>query len=96
MHIKADNDIVVYGINKEVYSADGFLALPVTTFGQEYYTMCYHPPTSHTEFAVVAVNDSTVVDITFPPVTHVGEELRVTYDGRTYTNGETLTVSGKN
>ena len=32
--IVSDEDIVVYGINKEQFSADGFIAIPVSSFGK--------------------------------------------------------------
>ena len=41
--IQADDEIVVYGVNREVYSDDGYLALPTDVLGTEYYTMSYSP-----------------------------------------------------
>lgn len=43
IHIVASEDIVVYGINKQTWSTDGFLALPVDVVGTEYYTAHFHP-----------------------------------------------------
>ena len=37
LFITADADIVVYGVNKEIYSADAFLALPLDVLGKNYY-----------------------------------------------------------
>lgn len=37
LFITADADIVVYGVNKELYSADAFLALPLDVLGRKYY-----------------------------------------------------------
>lgn len=34
IHITSDDDIVVYGINKEQFSADGFLAIPISSYGK--------------------------------------------------------------
>ena len=36
--ITSDYDIAVYAVNKEQYSADAFLALPIDVLGKEYYT----------------------------------------------------------
>lgn len=36
--ITADTDVVVYAVNKEIYSADAFLALPIDVLGKKYYT----------------------------------------------------------
>lgn len=41
--VKATGDIVVYGINKQTWSTDGFLAFPVDVVGTEYYTAHYYP-----------------------------------------------------
>lgn len=45
--IKADADVVVYGINKQTWSTDGFLAFPVDVVGLEYYTAHYYPGKSY-------------------------------------------------
>lgn len=37
LFITSDADVVVYGVNKEVYSADAFLALPLDVLGRKYY-----------------------------------------------------------
>lgn len=37
LFITADADIVAYGVNKEIYSADAFLALPLDVLGKQYY-----------------------------------------------------------
>lgn len=36
--IKSDRDVTIHGINKNAFSVDGFLALPVDLLGNEYYT----------------------------------------------------------
>lgn len=41
--IEADADVIVYGINKQTWSTDGFLAFPVDVVGSEYYTSHYWP-----------------------------------------------------
>lgn len=37
LFVTSDVDIVVYGVNKEMYSADAFLALPIDVLGKDYY-----------------------------------------------------------
>lgn len=37
LFITSDQDISVYAVNKEQYSADAFLALPIDVLGKEYY-----------------------------------------------------------
>lgn len=34
-----DNDATVFGVNKDFFSVDGFLALPCDVLGIEYYTV---------------------------------------------------------
>lgn len=60
---------------------------------KEYYAISYFPPTSRSEFAVVAPRNGTTVRIFFPKVTHFGEDLEVEYGGRTYSNGDRMIVS---
>ena len=57
--ITADDEVVMYGVNKERYSNDAYLALPVDVLGQDYYAITYHPPSQQCELLVVAVEDST-------------------------------------
>ena len=38
LFITSDEDISVYVVNRERYSADAFLALPIDVVGKEYYT----------------------------------------------------------
>lgn len=37
LFVTSDYDIAVYSVNKEQYSADAFLALPIDVLGKEYY-----------------------------------------------------------
>ena len=62
-----DGPFVLYGVNKEQYSADAFLGIPTNFLGQEYRAVCYWPPYYACEFAVAATQDNTVVNVTLPP-----------------------------
>ena len=53
LHIIADNNIVVYGVNKARYSNDAFLGIPVNMLGQDYYAITYSPAKLQTEILVV-------------------------------------------
>lgn len=37
LFITSDDDIAVYAVNRELYSADAFLALPIDVLGKQYY-----------------------------------------------------------
>ena len=66
IYIQADNEIAVYGLNKEKFSTDGFLAYPTDVIGYEYYTVSHSPVVSHTMFALASKYDNTHISITFP------------------------------
>ncbi|XP_060071250.1 uncharacterized protein LOC132551155 [Ylistrum balloti] len=88
--ITADDEVVIYGVNKETYSCDAFLGLPTDVLGTEYYAVTYYPPSRQCELMIVAVNDSTSVSIT------VGEAIGsryISWGGRNYKKGNTLTVT---
>ena len=87
LHIIADNNIVVYGVNKAKYSNDAFLGIPVNMLGQDYYAITYSPASRQTEILVVGVEDGTSVSITLP--TSMGGS--VSYSGHTYTQSNTIT-----
>lgn len=55
IYIEADGDLVVYGINKQTYSTDGFVALPNDVVGTEYYTAHYHPGTINQSYSSVCI-----------------------------------------
>lgn len=86
--ISANNDIVSYGVNMEEYSNDGFLAIPTSSLGTEYYAVCYAPSHIACQIGLAGVTDGTQVTVTFPAATGVS----VTYDGQTYGPGDSLVL----
>ncbi|CAH1244449.1 PKD1 [Branchiostoma lanceolatum] len=102
--VTADEEIVVYGTSR----GDGFLALPTDVLGKEYFVPCstvmmvsrsvssggetgmmmmmaMEMAAIPTEFGVVGVQDGTTVNII--PTTSV------TFDGQSYSTGDTITVT---
>lgn len=76
IYLSSDVDLVVFGINKEEFSADGFLALPTKSLGYEYYTVSYARPTVKTQFGIAATMDNTeVCDIQFVFITHIAVSI---------------------
>lgn len=55
--------IIVYGINSDRYTADGFLATPDSAAGTEFQTASYAPAHIATQFGIVAFSDDTEVTI---------------------------------
>ncbi|XP_033759595.1 A disintegrin and metalloproteinase with thrombospondin motifs adt-1-like [Pecten maximus] len=88
--ISADDEVVIYGVNKERYSCDAFLGLPTDVLGTEYYAVTYYPPSRQCELLIVGVNDSTSVSIT--PGDAIGSRY-ISWGGRNYYKGNTLTVT---
>ena len=93
VYIHADNEVVVYALNKERYSTDGFLVYPVDVIGYEYYTVSHSPTNSFSVFALASKFPDTRVSIAFPPQSAESHPIRVEYGGTTFTNGDVLNVT---
>jgi hypothetical protein len=65
VHVTAQDDISVYGMNRRSGTTDGFLALPVDALGLEYYTLSY-TPYSPSQVTLIAPFDGTTVTVTSP------------------------------
>lgn len=89
IYIHSDNEIAVYGLNKERFSTDGFLAYPVDVMGYEYYSVSHSPTASFSVFAVASRYANTQVTITLPPL-QSGNPLRVEFNSKVYTNSDTF------
>ena len=67
----AETDFVAYMINRQGFTSDAALALPVDAMNTEYIVMTYTSVSYRNEFAVVAGFDNTVVSIT--PTAAIGD-----------------------
>lgn len=67
LKLEADQPISVYVLNAKTYSSDGYLALPVTALGKEYYHMCYYDFLEYgpwaSGFVIVAPENDTKITI---------------------------------
>lgn len=65
IHVEANAEVSVYGLNRIPYTTDAYLGLPTDVLGSEYIVMS-HPGLSGygSELAVVAPHDDTTVTIT--------------------------------
>ena len=99
LSLEADQPISVYVLNGKTFSSDGYLALPVTALGKEYYSLCYYDFDEFREWAsgfiVIGIDDNTKVTIKLNGrgrgqaktlMGHnIGDVLRVTLNkGQTY------------
>ncbi|XP_056010931.1 IgGFc-binding protein-like [Ostrea edulis] len=89
IEITANKDIVVYGVNREVHSDDGYLALPTDVLGSEYYTISYAPSYHYCVFAVIATENNTHVAIKLPSHRNVS----VSYRHHTYHRNQWINVT---
>ncbi len=70
IEITSQKDIVVVGLSRRQYSTDAFLVLPDKMLSTNYYTLTYGNNNSNNygkeEFAIVATEDNTIVNIVLP------------------------------
>ena len=74
IHLVSEKPVNVYALNHDQSSADVAVVYPVQSLGIEHFAMCYTPDVNGTtgrnsEFMIVAVEDSTTVEITSSKVT---------------------------
>ncbi|XP_062620365.1 uncharacterized protein LOC134281944 [Saccostrea cucullata] len=86
--IRATDEVVVYGINKELYSCDGFVALPTDVISNDYYVVSWYPSTYQSQLLVVGAHDGTSVSVNFG--SSLGSRY-VSYGGKKYYKGNTVT-----
>lgn len=90
--VQADDEVIVYALNKERFSTDGFLVYPVDVIGYEYFTVSYTPTNSYTEFAIGARYDDTQVSMRLPNRRN-SIPIRVEWLGETYSNGDWINIT---
>jgi len=65
IHVTADREVTVYGLNRQSATTDAYLGLPVDVLGTEYIVLGYGPGQGGTsQLAVAASQDGTTVTIT--------------------------------
>lgn len=87
--VKSDDDLVVFGGNKDCYSNDFICGIPIDALGNEYYAMCYGPAYRKTQLGVAATQNNTVVKVTLPNAPN----MTVTYNSKTYHGRDVITVN---
>ncbi|XP_062574882.1 IgGFc-binding protein-like [Saccostrea cucullata] len=87
--ISADEEVVAYGVNREVWSDDAYLALPTDVLGKEYYTISYSPSYYYCEFAVIGVHDHSHVYIQLANHPNVS----VTFRNHVYHGGDWINTT---
>ncbi|WP_312833564.1 IPTL-CTERM sorting domain-containing protein [Comamonas sp.] len=65
IHVSADKEISLYGLNNVTYSTDGFLSLPTAALGNSYRVASYIPIQGYqSTTAIIATQDGTTVTVT--------------------------------
>ncbi len=96
IHITANDEVTVYGLNQRSASTDAFLALPVDILGTDHYLMAYRGDgrsfSLYSQFAVVGTEDNTILTIT-PSLSARGQVAGVPYQV-TLNEGEVYQLRG--
>lgn len=82
-HITSENDVSVYALNQATYTSDAFLVFPTNVLGEVYYILSYNgdgtfganSSRTPSQFAIVATEDSTKVEITPSSPTYVNGKI---------------------
>lgn len=65
VHVTAQSEVTIYGLNQKTYTTDAFLSLPVDILGLEYLAMSYQGLSGYpSQIAVAGVFDNTQITIT--------------------------------
>ena len=91
IHVTANAEVVVYGLNRITFTTDAYLGLPVDILGTEYIVLSYFPLPGFgygSQFAIVGTEDGTTATIV-PSVTVGTRAAGVPYvvnldEGQTY------------
>lgn len=106
LHITTDKNVSVYAMNKRQYSADMTVVLPTYSLGNDYFVLSHWEDgnrndnaNSDSEFMVVAITDSTEVEITPTVDTKGGNPAGVPFrvilqKGQTYQVRATSDLTG--
>ncbi|XP_028410633.1 uncharacterized protein LOC114533322 [Dendronephthya gigantea] len=89
IHIKADAEIVVYGLNIKKFTTDAYLALPVDIQSTKYIIPSFTP--SYTSLiGIIAIRDRTTIFVTFQ---FADRRSSFRFRGRNYRHRDTLSVT---
>ncbi|MFH1118283.1 MAG: IgGFc-binding protein, partial [Bacteroidota bacterium] len=83
IHVTADKEVTVYGMNRIAYTTDAFLGLPLDILATQYLAMTYTGSSGASfapEFAIVSPYDNNIVQITPSSSTFGGHGAGVTFN----------------
>jgi hypothetical protein len=88
LSVSATDEVIVYGVNKEVYSTDAFLALPTDVIGSEYFAVSHFPSSYQTEILIVGVLADTSVEINLK----LSDTSTIEFEKKRYGNGDVIKI----
>ena len=89
IHIKADSEIVVYGLNIKKFTTDAYLALPVDIQSTKYIVPSFKP-SYRSLIGIIAIYDRTIIFVTFK---FADRKSSFKFRGRSYRHRDTLSVT---
>ena len=89
IHIKADAEIVVYGLNIKQYTTDAYLGLPVDIQSTKYIVSSFKP-SYRSLIGIIAIHDQTTIFITFR---FADKKTVFKYKDERYRHGRTLAIT---
>jgi CUB/sushi domain-containing protein len=87
--IKASDEIVVYGFNKEPFSNDAFLAIPCDVIGTEYFITAFLPSFFKSEILIVGISNATLLGIKLSKTL----DSTVTFQGGNFSKNQWINLS---
>lgn len=96
IHIVANDEVTVYGLNREYYTTDAFLGLPTDVLGKDYLLLTYQNvnAVNAAELGIVATQDNTTITIT--PIEDVGSRTGGTPFDITMNAGQSYQLENNN
>jgi len=82
IHVIADNEVTVYGLNRIQATTDAFLGLPTDILGTEYINLGYENTNvvNASQFGIAATQDNTTVTITPSTTAGAGRTAGIPFD----------------
>ena len=87
VHVEADSDVVVYGVNKQSHCTDGFLAFPTDVLGTRHFAATFNNKKNSkymNNILVTGVHDRTSLSIRLAD----DPNIRVRFERKNYRNGQ--------
>lgn len=78
IHVTAQDEIIVYGINRVPSTTDAYMGLPVDVLGTEYMVISYTKNTSDSNLTVLGTEDNTSVTISPSAVSGLSSDISIT------------------